>query len=89
MKNALWEIYGYIASSHYRKVVLKILRERPSMPKEIAQRSNKPQSHISRALKELEKKGIVKCINPNARKGKMYKLTDFGIQIANMLFRDV
>jgi predicted transcriptional regulator len=80
----LWKLYGYVVSSEYRKVIIKLLLEKPSTPKFMAQRSNKPQSHISRALKELENKGIVKCVNPDAKKGRIYRLTDLGVKIAKM-----
>jgi len=83
----LLKLYGYVVSSEYRKVIIKLLLEKPLTPKLMAQRSNKPQSHISRAVKELENKGIVKCVNPDVKKGRIYRLTDIGVKIAKMFFR--
>ena len=36
-------------------------------------------------LKELKDVGVAECINPEVRKGRLYRLTDTGNEIANSL----
>ena len=38
-------------------------------------------NHVSNVLKELKKEGIVVCLNEEAKKGRLYKNTDLGIEI--------
>ena len=55
------------------------------MPKQIAEHSEIRSNHISKVLSELKNENIVECINPESRKGKLYKLTPLGVQIHNRL----
>lgn len=84
-EDAIWKLYGYVVRSEYRKLIVERLHSKPAMPKEIAQATNKPRSHISRALRELEDMTIVICINPQEKKGRIYRLTEKGKQIAKMI----
>ena len=84
-KNKIWTLYAYVVSSEYRKLIVKTLNVRPTMPKEISELINKPQSHVSRALRQLEDKGIIVCINPQNKKGRIYRLTELGVEIAKLL----
>ena len=38
-------------------------------------------NHISKVLSELKSKEIVECINEEARKGRLYRLTDTGKEV--------
>lgn len=42
----------------------------------------------SRALKELKDHGIVKVLDENAKKGRLYKLTDKGFEILGILKKE-
>ena len=42
-------------------------------------------SLVSRVLRELKDYDIVMCLNENEKTGKLYKLTDLGLQIYNEL----
>ena len=55
------------------------------MPKEIAERSGIKVNHVSKVLSELKSKELIECINPEVRKGRLYRLTDWGDEIANNL----
>lgn len=70
-----WEVIGKLKASSYRIKVLHALSEKPKSPKELEKDLNIKISHISRTLKELEKLGLVKCLNPGLRKGKIYSVT--------------
>lgn len=51
------------------------------MPKEIAKRSNIKTNHVSKVLAELKSKELIEIINPEVRKGRLYRLTDIGEEI--------
>jgi len=74
-----WEDVSFIISSRYRMEVLKNL-ENPKMPSKISKELGINKTHISRTLKELKLKKMIKCLTPNSTKGKLYIITDYGKQ---------
>jgi len=80
-----WNSYGFALISKYRRIILRSLLESPKTPTQIANEHYCNVSHISRALRELKEKGLVKCLNPERRKGRVYALTDKGLRIAKRL----
>jgi DNA-binding HxlR family transcriptional regulator len=81
----MWTDYGYVMASKYRIAVIKSLQSHPKTPKQISHETRINLSHISRTLKELEKRFLVRCINPNAIKGRVYALTEKGQELAKIL----
>ena len=75
------EIIEFVKRSQYRQRVLTSLDGNVLMPKEIAKRSDIKTNHVSKVLSELKNKGLVELINPEARKGRLYRLTDLGEKI--------
>lgn len=80
------KIAGYLKSSTYRLNVVKFLNNVDySMPREIAKGINIKPNHISKVLKDLKEKDIVECVNPEARKGRLYHLTSTGEKVVPYL----
>lgn len=79
------ELLRYVNKSSYRIKVLKSLGEDAKIPKEIASDSGILPNHISNVLRQLKEKEIVECINPEVRKGRLYRLSDGGLDILNKL----
>ena len=73
-----WDIYGMVASSSHRRRVLAGLVGEPKGASELARDVGMRPPHISKALKELEEAGLVKCLTPGRRKGRIYALTKVG-----------
>ena len=73
--------YGYVTSSAYRTKVLKSLDGGTKMPSQIARDSDIKQNHISNVLNQLKKRELVECINPEVKKGRLYRLTDKGDEL--------
>ena len=73
-----WALVGKVMASNYRTIILKLLSKGVLMPKQLATKTEKNITHVSRTLKELETLGLVECLNPKARKGKLYSLTTQG-----------
>ena len=75
----------FVQRSTYRQRVLKSLNDDVLMPKEIAKRSNIKTNHVSKVLSELKSKELIELVNPEARKGKLYRLTSIGDEIIDKL----
>lgn len=75
----------YIRRSKYRKNVMKSLEKYPKMPSEIARDCEIANNHISHTLKQLKELGVVKCLNPEVRKGRVYLLTEKGEKVVKKL----
>jgi DNA-binding MarR family transcriptional regulator len=74
----MWEKYGFISSSSHRQRILAGLRGGAKGVSELAEEVGMELSHVSKALKELEGAGFVKCLTPDLRKGRIYALTKTG-----------
>ena len=85
MDDEVLKLMGYVISSKYRTEVMKTLVDKPKIPSQIAKDIGIKQNHISNVLKELKNKGLVDIINPEAKKGRYYRLTKMGEEIAEEL----
>ena len=79
------ETLDFVKRSSYRQNVLKSLEDNVLMPKEIAERSNIKTNHVSKVLAELKSKELIEIINPEVRKGRLYRLTSLGEEIVEHL----
>ncbi|WP_405290040.1 winged helix-turn-helix domain-containing protein [Methanobrevibacter sp.] len=75
----------YVKKSKYRTGVIKSIEEYPKMPSQIARDCEIAQNHISNTLKQLKEIDLVECMNPEVKKGRLYRLTDKGEKIAEKL----
>ena len=76
---------SYVEISSYRKKVMKSLEGEVLIPTQIARNSEIRPNHISKVLAELKAHELVECINPEVRKGRLYRLTDKGDEIVKNL----
>lgn len=72
----------YVQISTYRTKVMKSLDDDVKMPTQIAKASGIRTNHISNVLRQLKEHELVECINPEVKKGRLYRLTDKGDEIA-------
>jgi len=72
-----------IASKTRRSIVLKL--DTPRTPTFLAKELGVNLANISRALAELEEKGIVTCLTPDQRVGKIYSLTKKGTKTSSTI----
>lgn len=76
---------SYVKISKYRTKVMKSLDGDVLIPTQIARNSDIRPNHISKVLAELKVHNLVECINPEVKKGRLYRLTDKGEEIVNEL----
>ena len=72
---------SYVKISQYRTKVMKALEDDIKIPSKIAKDSDIRQNHISKVLAELKAHELVDCINPEVRKGRLYRLTPKGDEL--------
>ena len=72
---------SYVQISKYREKVMKSLEGEVKIPSQIAKDSDIRVNHISKVLSELKAHELIECINPEVRKGRLYRLTDKGDEI--------
>lgn len=58
------------------------------IPTQIAKNSGIRTNHISKVLSELKAHELVECINPEVRKGRLYRLTDKGEEVTKNINLD-
>lgn len=73
---------NYVKRSQYRLKVMKSLDGEAKIPSEIASDTEIYQNHISNVLKQLNEHELIECINPEVRKGRLYRLTDKGEKVS-------
>ena len=66
----------YVNRSQYRLKVMKCLDGEVRIPSEIANDTEIFQNHISNTLRQLKEHELIECINPEVKKGRLYRLTD-------------
>ena len=76
---------SYVQISKYREKVMKSLEGEVKIPSQIAKDSDIRVNHISKVLAELKAHDLVECINPEVRKGRLYRHTDKGEEIVKNL----
>ena len=76
---------SYVNISKYRAKVMKTLDGEVKIPTVIARDSGIRTNHVSKVLSELKAHELIECINPEDRKGRLYRLTEKGRDIVGNL----
>ena len=82
-----WKLYSFIVRSKQRKEILRSL-ETPKTPTQIGSKLDISISHVSRTLKNFVERGIVDCLTPQEKIGRIYKLTSKGEEILDKIKND-
>ncbi|MBU7013804.1 MAG: winged helix-turn-helix transcriptional regulator [Theionarchaea archaeon] len=77
-----WKSIGYVLASIYRRKIILALKDSPLTPKQLSQICGIGIGHVSNVLKGLRDQDLVECLNPKARKGRLYDLTETGREIS-------
>ena len=76
---------AFVKASKYRTNIVKSLHRCNKTPKELSIELSAHQKTIYVTLRQLRDQEIVEVINPEARKGRLYKLTEMGEAIVEKL----
>ena len=74
------EDYSFVVSGRFRKKVFMELK-RKRTPSQIAKDAKVSTTQVSRTLKQLEKRGLVDCLTPESKMGKIYILSGKGKEL--------
>ena len=80
--------FAYVHISSYRSKTVRTLKDDVKMPSRIANDTGIRNNHISNVLHDLKVNGICECINEEAHRGRLYRLTSLGEEIAENLPED-
>jgi predicted transcriptional regulator len=80
-----WHAYGVVIGSEYRKKVVASMVEGPRTPSQLSKEIGVHRNHVSLSLKELTEVGVVECLTPELRKGRLFGLTKLGREISSKL----
>lgn len=72
-----WDEVSFIIAGRVRRAVLEKL-EREMTPTALAHELGTSLANVSRALRELQSRGLVECLTPGARVGKIFSATKKG-----------
>ena len=81
----LLKLTSFVQISKYREKTLRSIGDEVKIPTNIAKDSGIRTNHISKVLSELKSKEMVECINEEARKGRLYRLTDTGRDVLEFI----
>ena len=76
---------NYLKNSTYRMKAFKSLAKSPKMPIGLAKDCDILKNHISNTLNQLVSHDLIYCVNPEVRKGRLYKLSEYGYKVASAL----
>ncbi len=73
----MYDLISYMVRGKVRLSILEVL-DRPMTPTQLAHKLKNHRSTMSRTLLEMKKKGLVKCLTPKEKTGRLYVLTKKG-----------
>lgn len=86
-RDKIIRLASYIDSSSHRSLVFNDISNSIKTPKTIALETGLRPNYVSKVLRDFKARDIVVCINEEARKGKLYELTELGLKIFSYLHR--
>jgi predicted transcriptional regulator len=85
MEKGMVTAISLLKSSEYRFKIIESIGKNTLTPSEIAEKTKIRLNHVSMFLKELKDNNLVKCLNEDTRKGRLYELTEVGKNAINKL----
>ncbi len=73
------KLAAFISISTYREKAVFSLGENVKIPTQISKDTGVLPNHISKVLTDLKKRDVGECINPEEKKGRLYRLTPMGM----------
>ncbi len=70
----------FINRSLYRVKILNCIGDGYKIPSAIAAETGLLRNHVSVVLQRLIELGVVRCLNPDAKKARVFRLTDRGLE---------
>lgn len=78
--------YGWVLRGSQRKKIIYTLNK-AKIPTQIKEESNLSLNNVSDVLREFRKRGIIECINPEEKTGRLYHLTTKGLKLRDSILK--
>jgi len=79
----------YVKPSKYRtNILIALEKEKFKIPSEIANEVGTITSQVSCHLSGLKEKGLIECINEDAKKGRLYHITEKGKSVLEHMTKE-
>lgn len=72
-----WADYSFVIRSKHRKRVFELL-DKPKTPSQLAEELKLNLGFVSNILISLIERGLIKCLNPNEKRHRLYVRTEKG-----------
>ena len=72
------EDLSWIKAGRRRIQTIEYIANGHKTPRDVARATGMSTTHASKIVKAMEGRGIVECLNPDAKRGKIYRLTRKG-----------
>ena len=80
------DLIKWVISVDRRLVLMETMKDHTMVKaSDIAHKTSRSTQNISRALRELEDKGLIECLTPEKTTWKKFILTDLGSEVLNKL----
>jgi DNA-binding MarR family transcriptional regulator len=76
----MYQLISFVKRGKVRARVLQNI-SKPRTPTELSEMIQAHRSTTSRAILSLENKGLVKCLTPKQKMGRLYLITDKGKRV--------
>lgn len=80
-ENNLLKLASWVKISSYRNRIMIALGDKLKTPSVLAKDTGIKINHISKFLTELKQNGLIVCINEDAKRGRLYQMTDLGFKV--------
>jgi predicted transcriptional regulator len=85
MKKETVDLLSYVKTSQHRKKVLLTINKDILLSSEISKKTNISPAHTSRALRGLQDNHLVKCLNEDRTRGRLFVTTSLGKEVLKYL----
>jgi len=85
MKDSEKIIIEFIELSKNRKKVFMALERETLKPTDISKKTGIHRNNVSRTLSQLREKELIRLLNPENKRGRLYELTEYGEKILNLM----
>lgn len=79
----IWDDVGFLLRNRIAKTIMEhmVNYNKPLMPSEISKAVNMSIKNVSTRIGYLSERSLVKCLNPNEKKGRLYIVTKKGKEV--------
>jgi DNA-binding MarR family transcriptional regulator len=87
-----WKLCSWVYGGKQRRAIIRVI-SKPLTPAQICKKSKQYNEKItinntSDILRSFKKRGLAICLNEEARRGRLYKLTEVGEEIRTELLKE-